>query len=131
MNRRDLLKMASILPLPFSRKFQLDRVVTVQVYRTKWRPGTFETIDRFDGGYFEVAVIKEIITTFDHKNHFVVDSNFDLSSDFDPSYSRNRGKIILKDGNGNILEVNKLNKGFVLLKLEMIKWMELQCLLDC
>lgn len=119
MNRRDLLKMASILPLPFSRKFQLDRVVTVQVYRTKWR--CVEIIDRFDGGYFEVAVIKEIITTFDHKNHFVVDSNFDLSSDFDPSYSRNKGKIILKDGNGNILEVNKLNKGFVLLKLEMIK----------
>lgn len=94
MNRRDLLKSMAILPLPFSRKLQLDRVTSITMLDRDNKPIVgFSAAE----GYFDVKSLKESLKRSDYH------------------------VAILKDGNSNTLKVNKLNKGLVLLKLEMMK----------
>ena len=93
MNRRDLLKAAFVLPLPLSRKIQLDRVVKITLLS-----GQGEYLAAFiaSEGYFSTKSIKEMIRLSDYRT------------------------LVLEDGNKNTLKINKLNKGLVLLKLEMM-----------
>ena len=94
MNRRDLLKSMAILPLPFGRKLQLDRVVKITMF-----DGQGQYLAGFiaSEGYFPIESLKVTIKLSDYRT------------------------VVLEDGNKNILKVNKLNKGLVLLKLEMMK----------
>ena len=94
MNRRDLLKAAFVLPLPLSRKIQLDRVVKITMFG-----GQGEHLAAFiaSEGYFDAKSLKDTLKLSDYRT------------------------VVLEDGNKNTLKVNKLNKGLVLLKLELIK----------
>ena len=94
MNRRDLLKSMAILPLPFSRKIQLDRVVKITMFG---REGQYLAGFIASEGYFPVESLKDMLKLSDYRT------------------------VVLEDGNKNTLKVNKLNKGLVLLKLEMMK----------
>ena len=101
MNRREFIGAMSIFPFIRigKQKIRLDRIISV----------TFT--DKPD------KITKIILTSFDQVNSR--DIYFDLKSikDFIKTYD----EVVLEDGNKNVLKVNKLNKGLVLLKLDLIK----------
>jgi hypothetical protein len=102
MNRRNLLQAFSIFPFVGKQKIRLDRIKKItwtEIYdEIEWVSYAelvycteMEEADEF----FSVVVVKDFVKECD--------------------------EVILEDGNKNILKVNKLNRGLVLLKLDLIK----------
>ena len=93
MNRRELMAAMSIFPFVGKQKVRLDRIkmMSFTIDGQAMYLSKIETSDT----YFDPKAIKHIVKTYD--------------------------EVVLEDGNKNVLKVNKLNKGFVLLKLDLIK----------
>lgn len=104
MNRRNLLQSFSVLPFFGNRKIRLDRIKKVtaigkrkQIENQQWLYSfQIEPVDMF----VDPLTIKDTLKMIQYDQY---------------------EEVILEDGNKNVLKVNKLNKGLVLLKLDMIK----------
>jgi len=96
MNRRNLLQSFSVLPFLGNRKIRLDRISKLtSTDWTMYRSAYYNGFEYIGTEFFEPEVLKDII--------------------------KNSDEVTLEDGNKNVLKVNKLNKGLVLLKLDLIK----------
>lgn len=92
MNRRELMTAMSIFPFVGKQKVRLDRINRMTLVDDGLLySSTIEAIDEF----FTVISVKETIKRYN--------------------------EVILEDGNKNVLKVNKLNRGLILLKLDLIK----------
>ena len=94
MNRRELMAAMSVFPFVGKQKVRLDRVTKIIFTDINQDKIHILEVNSKDT-YFYTSQLKDVIKTYN--------------------------EVVLEDGNKNILKVNKLNKGLVLLKLDLIK----------